>query len=183
MTIYGNEAGFQSYFTSRGRVVSPSWDTDDINAALLVASEWIDGIYGSTFVGYKTGGFTQDREWPRTNATIVENTNLYTFDASSYMDGPSYTFAVDEIPTRVINATYEAAFRHLTAPWSLETDYTPGKYKSVSIDGALAVEYNQINSYTEVQLQIGAVDRLIWPLLESSLGGGMSSLSGGSSRV
>jgi hypothetical protein len=183
MTVYGDAAAFEAYFTSRGRTVSPTWDTADINAALLVASEWIDGIYGTTFVGYKTDGFTQDREWPRTNATIVENTRLYTFDTSSYMDGPSYTFAVDEIPTRVINATYEAAFRHLTTPWSLETDYTPGKYKSVSIDGALEVEFNQINSYTEIQLQIAAVDRLIWPLLEASLGGGMSSLSGGSSRV
>ena len=183
MTVYGDAAGFEDYFTARGRTVSPLWDTADINAALLVASEWIDGIYGSSFVGYKTGGFTQDREWPRSNATVVENTKLYTFSRSSYMDGPSYTFATNEIPQRVIDATYEAAFRHLTTPWSLETDYTPGKYKSVSIEGALAVECNQIDSYTEVQLQIAAVDRLIWPLLESSLGGGMSSLSGGSSRV
>lgn len=181
--MYGDATGFDDYFTARGKDIPGTWTTQDIEAGLLVASEWIDGIYGSSFVGYKTGGFTQEREWPRTNATVVENVKLYTFDRSSYMDGPAYTFGTNEIPDRVKNATYEAAFRHLTTPWSLETDYTPGKYKSVSIDGALSVEYNQINSYTEVQLQIAAVDRLLWPLLETSIGGGTSGLSGGSFRA
>lgn len=179
---YGDATGFEAYFTARNKNISGSWHTTAINAALLVASEWIDGCYGNFFIGEKTGGFTQEREWPRKSATVVEKQSRYSLEPS-FGFVAYYTFPDTEIPERVINATYEAAYRQLTTPGSLEVDYTPGKYKSVSIDGALSVEYQQINSYTEVQLQIGAVDRLLWPLLDSSMGGGMSNLSGGSSRV
>jgi hypothetical protein len=179
---YGDAAGFEAYFTDRNKDIPGTWDTAGINAALLVASEWIDGSYGSSFVGQKTGGFLQEREWPRTSATVVEKESRFGIKPSLGFVA-YYTFGVNEIPERVVNATYEAAYRQLTSSGSLEVDYTPGKYKSVSIEGALDVEYRQISSYTEVQLQIGAVDRLLWPLLDSSMGGGMSNLSGGSSRV
>lgn len=180
--IYGDAAGFEAYHEDRGRVVQGSWDISSINAALLAATEWIDGCYGPLFIGQKTQGFTQEREWPRSSATVVEKQSRYGL-TPSYGYIASYTFPDTEIPERVKNATYEAAFRQLTTPGSLEVDYTPGKYKSVTIEGSLSVEYSQINSYTEVQLQIGAVDRLLWPLLDSSAGGGMSNLSGGSTRV
>ncbi len=179
---YGDATGFEAYHEARGRTIPGTWDTDGINAALLVASEWIDGSYGPLFVGQKTDGFTQTREWPRTSATVIEKQSRYNL-SPTYGYVASYTFPDDVIPTQVENATYEAAFRQLTTPDSLEVDYTPGKYKSVTIEGALSVEYAQINSYTEVQLQIGAVDRLLWPLLDPSAGGGMSSYSGGSTRV
>ena len=179
---YGDATGFEAYFTARNKEIPGAWDTDSITASLLVASEWIDGVYGPLFIGQKTDGFTQEREWPRSSATVIEKQSSYSL-SPTYGYLASYTFPDTEIPTQVLNATYEAAYRHLTTPGSLEVDYTPGKYKSVSIDGALKVEYAQINSYTEVQIQIAAVDRLLWPLLDPSVGGGMSSLSGGSIRV
>lgn len=166
---YGTDAGFIEYHEDRGREIPALWTADSnavILAALLIASEWIDNIYGNSFVGFKTGGYDQEREWPRTSAV-----------SNSY---PSKVFATDEIPTRVIQAAYEAAYRQATTPGSLQVDYTPGKYKRVSVDGAISVEYAQFSSATDIQTQIGIIDSLLWPLLVVSATA--SSLSGSSGR-
>jgi len=166
---YGSRAAFIEYHESRGREIPGTWDNDYINAALLVASEWIDNIYGARFSGQKTGGFDQVREWPRLNA---------------YADVPPtpHLFPDDEIPDRIVYASYEAAWRQATTPDSLQVDYTPGKYKSVSIDGALSVNYAQFSQVADIQTQIGVVDSLLWPLLTGPSGIG-SSLSGGTKRT
>lgn len=160
---YGNKDEFITYHTSRGREIPGTWDDARINSSLLVASEWIDGIYGPYFSGQKTGGYTQEREWPRTSAV----TNTW----------PQYVFGNSDIPTAVINATYEAAWRQASSEGSLEVDYTPGKYKSVSIDGALSVDFVLPSGVSEIQIQIAAVDRLLWPLFCKKYAG-QSSLSG-----
>ena len=51
--FYGNADGFLTYLNERGREVSDDWDTGDINAALLVASEWLDNQYETSWIGYK----------------------------------------------------------------------------------------------------------------------------------
>lgn len=168
--MYGDAASFVTYHEARGRTVSAIWDEDSINAALLFSSQWLDGVYGASFIGWKTGGFLQVREWPRTDAIVP----------TSY---PQYTFATDAIPDRVKQAVYEAAFRQLTTPGSLQVDYTPGKYKSVSIDGALSVEYNSTLNASDIQVQIIAIDALLWPLLDQGSSGVLSSFSGASARV
>lgn len=167
--MYGDAAGFVAYHEARGRSLPATWDDDSINAALLAASEWIDNIYGSSFIGYKSGGFLQAREWPRKSAVVECSI-------------PAYLFGEAEIPDRVENATYEAAYRQMVTPGSLQVDYTPGKYKKVSIDGALSVEYAQID-VGDIQVQIAAVDSLLWPLLDKDSPIMSSSLSGGAGRV
>lgn len=167
---YGDAEGFADYIEARGREISDEWALCDINAALLFASEWIDGVYGPSFLGYKAGGFEQVREWPRKSA-IVETCV------------PVYTFASDAIPDRVVNATYEAAYRQLSNPGTLQPDYIPGKYKSVTIEGALSVDYVQFSSAADVQMQVSAIDNLLAPLMNQNSGAVMSSLSGGASRV
>lgn len=167
--IYGDKAGFESYHESRGRELPGTWDDDVIEAALLVASEWIDNIYGAQFSGQKTGGFDQEREWPRSGAYAT-------------VPPAPHLFPDDVTPDRVIKATYEAAWRQASTPGSLQVDYTPGKYKSVSIDGAISVDYAQFSQATDIQTQIGIVDSLLWPLLNAA-GAGMSSMSGGVNRV
>lgn len=168
--IYGSAEGFADYHEARGRELPATWDDDYIAAALLSASEWIDDIYGPSFIGYKTDGFLQEREWPRTAATVTSST-------------PNFTFEIDDVPERVENATYEAAWRQATTPGSLLADYTPGKYKSVTIEGAISVDYRQFDNAYEIQVQIGAVDTLLWPLLDEYSGGRNSNFSGGSNRV
>lgn len=168
-TLYGDSEGFTAYHTARGRTIPDTWDDTVINASLLVAAEWLDGVYGSSYSGFKTGGFLQEREWPRTTAL----TNTY----------PQYIFQPSEMPDRVISAAYEAAFRDASTPGSLQVDYTPGKYKSVAIDGALTVDYTQFSSQSDIQIQIGAIDMLLWPLFTTDGAANSATLSGGAKRV
>lgn len=171
--MYGTATGFVEYHEARDREIDGTWDDDVINSALLVASEWIDSVYGPSFVGKKTDGFLQEREWPRINAVVHSSGHWPDY----------YTFPDTEVPERVENATYEAAFRQLTTPGSLQVDYTPAKYKSVSIEGAISVDYAPFTQSSEIQIQIAAIDTLLWPLLDQSSSGNMSGLSGPVSRI
>ena len=164
MTAYGNATDFRSYHTNRGRTISGSWHDADVNKALLVASEWLDNNFGNLFYGFPTGGYTQARLWPRTSAM----TNTY----------PCYVFEDDEIPTSVINATYEAAYRELSTPSSLTVDFTPSKHKSVRVEGAVAVEYAGISQASEIQTRITIIDQMLAPLLNPNADGSSSILSG-----
>lgn len=164
MSFYGNAADFRTYHEARGRTISPLWHADFIEAGLLVGSEWIDNRFGNVFTGYPTGGFTQERQWPRTAAL----TNTF----------PEYAISTSEIPTRVINATYEAAYRELSEPESLNVDFTPSEYKSLKIEGAIDIEYAGINQATEVQTQITIIEQLLAPLIDPNSSGSASALSG-----
>lgn len=159
---YGNVEDFKSYHTSRGREIPVGWTDSDIEAALLVSSEWLDGEYSSSFIGWKTGDFTQEMEWPRTNAVV----NKY----------PYYIIPNDEIPEQVVKSTYEACFRQLT-DGNLQVDFTPSNYRSVSVDDAISVEYRS-QSASAVQVQIPVIDAL----LQDLLGPGGNSISGSAIR-
>jgi hypothetical protein len=164
--FYGTVADFKTYHVDRGRVVSDLWDDSVIQSALLIASEWLDDTYDSYWYGYATGGYTQERRWPRSSA-YTNNT-------------PSYVFGINEIPQQVINATYEAAFREATSQGSLSVDFTPLKYKSVRIDGAISVDFAIANGASDTQLEIPIISRLMNILIDSSRSS--SSYSGASVR-
>ncbi len=162
--FYGTEADFTAYMNDRNRAV-PS---GNIPASLLVASEWIDRVYGSRFSGIKTAGRAQVRQWPRVGA----------FESIDLTVIPS-----NQIPTEIEHATYEAVTRVLQGV-SLSVDYTPGKYKSVSIAGAVSVEYAGFASAQDMQTQYVTIDQLLMPLLNrQGLGGDFSSYSGKIERV
>lgn len=165
--MYGSAAAFETYHEARGRSIPVDWDTDYIEAALLVASEWLDGKYADRFYGYPTDGYTQTRQWPRTLAY----TNTY----------PVYVFATDEIPTEVVEAAYEVAWREANEPGCLSVDFTPSKYNSVSIDGAVQVQYNNSLDATGVQKQVEPVERILKPLFNPKKYS--SKLSGSVDRV
>ena len=163
MDYYGTAAGFTAYHTARGRDVS-AYDTADIETALLVGSEWLDGSYRGSWPGYKRLGREQTRDWPR---SWVKDTAGYPVDA-------------DSVPVEVENATYEAALRHLQDPNVLLIDYTPGKYRSVSIDGALSVNYRLMDA-ASVQKQFPVIGQILSGLLGGR--GSMSPLSSSITRV
>lgn len=164
-TGYGSDAGFLAYHEARNRDVS-SIDPDDIAAARLVASEWLDGRYRSSFPGLKTGQRAQEREWPRIGA----------------YDTYGYSLPSDTVPIEVDNATYELALRDMQSPGVLNPDYTPNKYKRVSIDGAIAVDFTTFDNAMDIATQFPIVGQWLAPLLTGSWGG-MSALSGFSVRV
>lgn len=165
--FYGNVDDFKEYFTSRGKIFFETWTNEMIESALLVSSEWLDGQYESLWIGYKVD-FKQERSWPRQSAQI-----------QTY---PYYVYKNDEIPEQVVKAVYEACFRELTKSGSLQVDFTPNKYKSVSVDGAISVEYNDILYASESQIQMPVIQTLMSVLIDQSKGGN-NPISGKASRV
>jgi len=166
--FYGDAADFENYFSARGFELPVDWDEDKINAALLVASEWLDSQYEDLWIGYKNT-FQQERSWPRQQAMV-----------QTY---PYYNFKNDEIPIQVIHATYEAAKRELTNTGSLQIDYQPSQYSKVSVYNAVTVEYNSaVSSVGDVQTQIPIIQSLMSILIDGNKGGNSSSLVGRAAR-
>lgn len=161
-TYYGNETDARAYWTDRGMTIPVSWTDANIVKALQVASEWIDGKYETSFSGLRSVGRSQDRAYPR---------------YGSY-DREGFTFADDEFPRELLEATYQAAFRQMTTAGSLSVDFTPSKYRRAAVDGAVSVEYFGFNAAHEVQTQYEIIDRIMAPILTGKGAGNLSALSG-----
>lgn len=162
---YGTVEGFQAYWQARGKEIPGTWDNDTIKAALLVSSEWIDAAFLMQFGGLKVGNRDQVREWPR-------------FDVQ---DIYGYSVPSDSIPRELSNAVYEAMFRQLTTPGIFFKDYTPGKYTSATVFGAVSVQYAVGDAYS-FQTQMPVIAALLRPILSHTAQGSYSSLSGGTGR-
>lgn len=148
MEHYGTSSGFIAYCNERG-IHIPNNNPTVISENLLVGSEWLDAVYRSSFPGVKVGGREQIREWSRKNAVDVYG-NLI----------PS-----NEIPREVIYASYEAAIQNMVQPGSLSLNYTPPKYKSVSVHGAISVQYSQYDNVRELQMEFIKIDRWLSTIL------------------
>lgn len=146
MTFYGTVEAFRTYNADRGHNVN-TYQNDDVEAALLRASEWLDALYRPLFRGWKVGYRAQVREWPRAGVT----------DRYGYAVGNS-------VPVEIENGTYEAARRELESPGSLTKDFTRSKYNRVSVDGAVSVQFANVDA-SDVQVQIPIVDMILEPLL------------------
>lgn len=151
MTVYGDFAGFQAYHVSHNTDVS-MYLQSDVDPALLVGSEWLDGTYRGKFGGLKIGMRAQVREWPRNGAN----------DIYGYYIDPTVP------PVEVISATYEAALKHLQKPGALNVDWTPSKFRSASVAGAVAVQYSAaIESVDDIQTRFAIIDQILRPILNS----------------
>ena len=161
---YGTVAGADAYHSARGNT---AWDgdQDEKEIALLRGSEYIDHNFRSSFPGWKAQLRAQEREWPRSWAFDIEGN----------------TIPIDEVPTEVERATYEAAIRELANPGILFPDLSaPGRQiKSASVDGAVSVEYVGPMGIKSVTPIISIIRGILAPILT---GDGGSSLSGRSAR-
>jgi hypothetical protein len=156
--VYGDAEGFAAYWQQRGVDVSV-FDTNAVDAALLVAAVWLDGAYLKRFGGWKTGNRDQVREWPRVGVQDVYG----------------YAIPSDVPPRELINAAYEAAYRQLQTPGVFFKDYTPSKYKQAAVSGAVSVTYNDGSAY-DFQTQFPAIDAALAPILSRAMN--VASLSG-----
>ena len=142
--MYGTVEGADTYHEARANA---AWtgSNDAKAAALLRASDWIDGAYGPRFVGTPVG----DAEWPRSGA----------------VDSRGVTLPDDEVPTRVENATYEAALRELTSPGSLAPDFVAAAaVKREKVD-VVEVEYSGAFTAADARPVVGVVEHWLAPLL------------------
>jgi hypothetical protein len=103
-------------------------------------------VYGQNFQGSRVNG-TQALSWPR---------------SSVYLNG--YAVTSSTIPTLVINATAELAYK--AAQGNLATDLTQGvKREKV---GVLEVEYDE---YSVQYTRYRSIDNMLAPLLTRANGG------------
>ncbi|QND32774.1 hypothetical protein HB772_11260 [Sinorhizobium meliloti] len=113
MAFYGTLAGALAYHEARGNVAWSAGSVTDPQreAALLRASEALDGIYGPRFPGKKASR-TQVRAWPRIGAV------------DHCADQP---IPETETPVEIETATYALAVAELLSPRSSTPTLTLGK--------------------------------------------------------
>lgn len=111
MAGYGDDNGLTNWLSANGYTLPGSAPATAVLREH--GSVYIDGTYVRRFPGQPTAGAAQEREWPRSNATDRYGNPL-----------PS-----DEVPQRVIDASYQAAYLEATKPGLLTTTYTPGQAK------------------------------------------------------
>lgn len=122
MAGYGTDDLFAAWAAENGHVLP----TDAPVPAILRqrASDYIDGLYGARFKGLPTGGFEQERAWPRTGAVAHRQ-----------------AIPADAIPDAVIRATYAAALYEAQNPGGLSVAASQsGAIKREKVD-VLEVEY------------------------------------------
>lgn len=155
--MYGTVLAADAYHLARGNTVWAGYETPEKEAALLRASEWIDGNYRLLFPGWKVGNRDQVREWPRNSA----------YDVYGYVIDPL------TVPVEVENATYEAALREAASPGSLAVDFVGADViKKAAVDGAVSVEFGGDGSSSAAQLVMPSVDAILAPILTGQTGAG-----------
>lgn len=110
MAGYGTDEGFQGWLDANGYTLPDN--PPSLEVLRERGSNYIDGTYGARFSGTPTGGFAQERAWPRTGACAY-----------------GQPIGDDVIPDAVVKASYVAALADAKAPGSLSVTYTPGTTK------------------------------------------------------
>jgi hypothetical protein len=117
--------------------------------------------YEIRFSGLRTGGFAQERAWPRTGA------------ATYYGEA----IPADVIPVAIVNASYEAAFLELTNPGSLSPVVTGTSTVKQEKIGELEVEYAASSSTSVADMVamatpvVTVIEGMLWPFLMPCLPG------------
>jgi hypothetical protein len=148
---YGTLPDALAYHQARGNAAwEMTGDEDGKLAALVRASVWIDSTYRTRFSGRKTGGRSQEREWPRTDA----------------IDGSGEKIEDDDVPAEIEEAAYEAALRELVKPGSLAPD----------LDGTAPVKserkkIGQIEKEVEYQEANAAALKPVFSVIDGILAG------------
>lgn len=154
MAGYGTDAEFKTYAEAAGYVV-PEGTTDLQIAAARQRGALVIDRYEPKFSGRRTGGFAQERAWPRTGASTYYGEAI----------------APTEIPVAVISASYEAAVLELTNPGSLSPVIIGTSTVKREKIGQLEVEYSTSTSMDIDDLValatpvITSIEALLWPFL------------------
>jgi len=124
MAGYSDDATLQAWLDAYG------YELPDGAPSLPVlrqrGSAYIDATYGARFKGLPTGGFEQERAWPRTGAVVN-----------------GFTIPSDMVPLAVIHASFMAAWQEANEPGSLSSgpSSAASTIKRERVEGAVEVEY------------------------------------------
>jgi hypothetical protein len=156
-SYYGTLDEASAYHQARGNAAWAATGADeDKLAALLRGSVWIDNTYRARFSGKKSGGRSQAREWPRTDAVDVSGDGI-----------------ADGVPSEIEDATYEAALRELVRPGSLAPDYdgkAPIKAERVKVGPIEEETEYETASGTATKPAFALIDGILQGLLVASPG-------------
>lgn len=146
---YGSDSGFTAWLALNGLTL-PAGAPD---AAILRqrGSQYVDNTYGPRFWGVPTGGFAQERAWPRTGAKAYGQ------------DIPD-----DVTPVAVEHASYAAAHQEAIKLGSLSVSATAtGAVKRKKI-GPIEKEFfeGSGNVVADGTLKLSAVEGLLAPCLK-----------------
>jgi hypothetical protein len=144
---YGTDEGFNAWLSTSGLELPV--DAPAVAALRERGSVYIDATYGPRFIGTPTT-VEQEREWPRTGAEAFGT-----------------TIASDAIPSRVVIASYHAAYIEATNPGALTTSInTSAQVKRERVEGAVEVEYFDPPSTDGVTGFVNStIEGLLYPLL------------------
>ncbi|WP_208179910.1 DnaT-like ssDNA-binding protein [Sinorhizobium medicae] len=158
MAGYGTNDGFTAYATEAGYVF-PDGTTDAQKTAVRQRGSLVIDRYEPKFSGRRTGGYAQERAWPRTGATTYYGEAI----------------PLNEIPVAIVNASYEAAFLEFTNPGSLSPVVTGTQTVKREKIGQLEVEYSTSSS-TDIDDLVAlatpvatTVEGLLWSFFEHEL--------------
>jgi hypothetical protein len=145
-TFYGSLAAALTYHADRANTAWAT-STDDLRTAALVrATQYIDGAYRSSFPGCRTDGREQTLEWPRAGAYDREGLSIDS----------------DVIPVEIENATYEGALRELASPGSLAPDIKAGggvvnRVKAGSVEVEFQLDGSLEKTFRAIQQALGSL--------------------------
>jgi hypothetical protein len=153
MAGYGDDTGFNTWLTSMGRVLP--FGAPAVAVLRERGSVYIDATYGPRFVGTPTDPLTQEREWPRTDATIYD-----------------VEIADSAIPIRVVTASYEAAWIEANSPGALSVVINPNamvKRNKVDVIEQEFFEPGASASGSAISASLSStIEGLLSPLLDPS---------------
>jgi hypothetical protein len=149
MAGYGTDEAFTAWAADNGLTVPDG----SVTAARQRGSAYIDGRYEARFPGTRTGGYSQERSWPRTGAETFYGEAI-----------PS-----NVIPDPIIWASYTAAFQELTSPGSLAPVIIGSATVKREKVGPLETEYAVATTQADIVAMstpvVTAIEGLLWQFL------------------
>lgn len=145
MEGYGTDEGFDEWLSANGYDLPEA--APDLAVLRLRGSSYIDATYGARFRGHPTGGVLQERAWPRVDVDGVPD---------------------NEVPQRVINASYEAALQEAREPESLSAFGSAAhRVKRERVEGAVDVSYadGSGNLAADMAVVFTGIEGLLQPFL------------------
>jgi hypothetical protein len=154
MAGYGENPDFDTYVAAAGYVF-PDGTTNDQKSAARQRGSLVIDRYEPRFSGRRTGGFAQERAWPRTGASTYYGEAI----------------PADTVPVAIVNASYEAAFLELTNPGSLSPVVTGNAAVKSEKVGQIQIEYAASSSTSVADMiamatpVVTTIEGLLWPFL------------------
>lgn len=148
LMAYGTDEGLAAWLVGNGYVLPPSAPAPAVLRQR--GSAYIDGLYGADFSGVPTGGFAQERAWPRVGAEAY-----------------GQPIPSDMTPVAIEHASYAAAHQEAIKPGSLSISASQGgALKRKKID-TIEKEYfeGSGDAVADATLKLSAVEGLLAPFL------------------